>query len=560
MSLRSPAAGLLFALTLLASPSKAQTIFVDAVLLTGENDGSSWEDAYRGSSGLQKALNTVAPGQRIFVANGIYYPSQTMSRDASFIVPPGVEVYGGFFGGEMAPEGRPPSPLADTILSGDLLRDDSDGGYTDNSLHVVRALHAGPDTLLDRFVICGGNANGVSGQQDRGGGLLSLESSLTIRDCRFIENAASFGGAALAVDGTSPRIEGCAFATNSSSGLGGAALLLGARDTLFFRCSFQENEARQGGGLAVLESVGVRIIDSSFDANVATGELGGGALSVSDLSLLDVVNCTITDNSAMMTVPAGISVADQLSDVRVTNTILWKNTGRGGAQGSANQISLNADVTYSIVQGGRAGVGNLGSDPKFFSNTQFLTLASPAIDAADSEALPAFAQVGTPIVDRLVDLPSIPDTGVGSSRFLDIGSREFQLFTLSGTAGCAGQVNSTGVPALLTGSGSQDLSKNQVILAVGELPPNQAGLLLMSQTRAFVPVSDGVLCLGGTVVRFVDDDLSTGELGGVVFPLNVRELPGRLLFQVGETWNFQLWYRDLGGSSNFSNSLAYTWF
>lgn len=40
----------------------ATTVYVDAALQTGNNDGTSWEDAYRGCAGLQTALDNVVNG------------------------------------------------------------------------------------------------------------------------------------------------------------------------------------------------------------------------------------------------------------------------------------------------------------------------------------------------------------------------------------------------------------------------------------------------------------------------------------------------------------------
>ena len=47
----------------------------------------------------------------------------------------------------------------------------------------------------------------------------------------------------------------------------------------------------------------------------------------------------------------------------IVNTILWDNEGPGGAQGAANQVSPGANVTYSVIEGGAAGAGNLSTMP-----------------------------------------------------------------------------------------------------------------------------------------------------------------------------------------------------
>lgn len=80
----------------------------------------------------------------------------------------------------------------------------------------------------------------------------------------------------------------------------------------------------------------------------------------------------------------------------ITNSILWGNT--------PDQISGSATITYSDVQGGWAGTGNLDLDPLLgpladnggFTFTHALYPGSPAIDAGDPANCPATDQRGFP--------------------------------------------------------------------------------------------------------------------------------------------------------------------
>ena len=56
------------------------------------------------------------------------------------------------------------------------------------------------------------------------------------------------------------------------------------------------------------------------------------------------------------------------------------------------------------------------------------------------------------------------------------------------------------------------------------------------------------------IVRFAGHPLDTGS-GEVVFSPDLAALPGGVVIQPGETWSFQLWFRD-GASSNTSDGLA----
>src|SRR5262245_5177688 len=87
----------------LAGPAAAGTLFVDASAAPGGN-GSSWSSAFRD---LQSALALAAPGDQIWVADGRYRPSPSDPL-ASFVLPDGVAVYGGFAGGESSLAQRDP--------------------------------------------------------------------------------------------------------------------------------------------------------------------------------------------------------------------------------------------------------------------------------------------------------------------------------------------------------------------------------------------------------------------------------------------------------------------
>jgi hypothetical protein len=69
---------------------------------TGANTGTSWQDAY---TDLQSALAVAQANHEIWIATGIYRPSSNLSdlelaRKISFVIPNGVELYGGFVGEE----------------------------------------------------------------------------------------------------------------------------------------------------------------------------------------------------------------------------------------------------------------------------------------------------------------------------------------------------------------------------------------------------------------------------------------------------------------------------
>ena len=85
----------------------------------------------------------------------------------------------------------------------------------------------------------------------------------------------------------------------------------------------------------------------------------------------------------------------------------------------------------------------------------------------------------------------------------------------------------------------------------------------MSQNSDFVPFfsgSQGNLCLGSPIRRFVNDVLDSGTEGEVSTTLDFDDLPGNVEFQPGERWFFQYWYRDMnpGSTSNTTPGVSVT--
>ena len=128
------------------------TIYVDSTA-EGDQDGSSWEDAFMD---LQDALAIAEDGDEVWVAAGVYTPGE--NRALSFQIGSGVKVYGGFPVGGSEFSSRD-HQLNQTILSGDI---GTPINTADNSFHVVSMIGTSDTTILDGFTITDGNANGSS--------------------------------------------------------------------------------------------------------------------------------------------------------------------------------------------------------------------------------------------------------------------------------------------------------------------------------------------------------------------------------------------------------------
>ena len=135
----------------------------------------------------------------------------------------------------------------------------------------------------------------------------------------------------------------------------------------------------------------------------------------------------------------------------------------------------------------------------------------------------------------------------------------------AGAEYCASTVNSSGSAARTAAAGDPTLSAASLTLATVGMPPNTLGFYFMSRTAGFVPGfggSQGNLCVGGTLFRLDQFIVSADAAGRTSLPLAFGQLPPGAAFAVGERWNFQLWFRDLVGgtqTSDTSSAVGVVW-
>ncbi|MHC4615033.1 MAG: right-handed parallel beta-helix repeat-containing protein, partial [Planctomycetota bacterium] len=267
-----------------------------------------------------------------------------------------------------------------------------------------------------------------------GGGMRVSGSTGTQRvvsDCTFDLNTAGSSGAGLHVSfaGTSTTVSHCTFTGNVSPN--GAGVDVDASDPTIRHCTFIGNEAIIGGGMNNNVTSSPTVTNCLFVGNEAgflsagTGDFGhGGAISNAPGSFTTVTNCTFKGNSCLF--PGG-AVYNYDTGPTVTNCILWDNF--------PDQIAHNAgvpDVTYSDIEGGFAGTGNIDMDPLFADADGRLSAGSPAIDAGNNAA-PGLVGITTDldVEDRFVDDPDTPDCQqdpgtCGDPPVVDMGAYELQ--------------------------------------------------------------------------------------------------------------------------------------
>ncbi|MHC4086734.1 MAG: right-handed parallel beta-helix repeat-containing protein, partial [Planctomycetota bacterium] len=394
----------------LSVPAAGRTIYVDP---NGSADFTS----------IQAAIDDpfTFDGNEIEVAPGTY-------NEAINFLGKAIRLY--------SSDANDPNIVAATIIDGT--------GY----YHVVQCVSSeGPNTILEGFTITGGNANGT-GTNSRGGGMYCENSSPTVANCNFIGNFAVDGGGMFNYD-SDPNVTGCTFISNSANNGGGMRNYIDSSPTVT-NCTFSNNSAGSyGGGMlndidscptlinciftgntAITSGGGMHnstrsdpnVTNCVFSDNSAIGGHGGGMMNYS-YSDPNVLNCTFSGNSAGSD-GGGIYNLTHCAPT-LTNCILWSNTA--AAYGQTN----GGIVTYSDIQGGWGGTGNIDEDPLFVNadnNDLRLRACSPCVDAGNNAA-------ASPDVndlagnDRFVDDVGIVDTGLGTAPIVDMGAYERQFST-----------------------------------------------------------------------------------------------------------------------------------
>ncbi|GEM_PF-337411 len=128
----------------------------------------------------------------------------------------------------------------------------------------------------------------------------------------------------------------------------------------------------------------------------------------------------------------------------------------------------------------------------------------------------------------------------------------------------AGCENSTGVGGLLSSFGSDSVSNDDLVLVGSQLPANVNGLWLMSQNTTQVVLGAGLRCVNSTIYRLGAFNSGSGGVATygpeIVYITCNSSLPAAACIQVGQTWHFQAWYRNVtgpcGAVTNITNLLS----
>ncbi|MCD4654605.1 right-handed parallel beta-helix repeat-containing protein [bacterium] len=198
-----------------------------------------------------------------------------------------------------------------------------------------------------------------TGSNTNGAGIMCLYSSPLIRNCIIMNCYAYNNGGGIGLEFSDAEITDCLIISNLTKHDGGGIHIF-TGNPIIHNCIVSTNIAEDdGGGILIYSGNDIPCIYNCLITDNTSHSYGGGIDHHGGFAR--IINCNIVGNHSV-SYGGGISVRyDCYPEIR--NCIIWANT----PSSVKNFFGGHASVTYCNLSDSFPGVGNLNSDPLFYS-------------------------------------------------------------------------------------------------------------------------------------------------------------------------------------------------
>ena len=258
-----------------------------------------------------------------------------------------------------------------------------------------------------------GNSSVIVG----GGGIYCQVSDPSLKDVTIIGNSGANGGG-IYCDYSDPVLQNVTIKDNltvpdnpGTLHVGGGIFCYNSSPILQDVTILNNTAIADGGGIYCHENSRPSLQNVTISGNTATND--GGGIYCYELCNPSLQNLVISGNAAIGGTGGGIY---STGTPTLINSILWNN--------SPDEVSGFVAVSYSDIEGGWSGTGNIDRDPLFVDNFH-LQPHSPCIDAGDpdpqyDDADGTIADMGAYYYDQILNpIPPLANFTADSTSAID---------------------------------------------------------------------------------------------------------------------------------------------
>jgi len=196
----------------------------------------------------------------------------------------------------------------------------------------------------------------------------------------------SYSGGGISITSSSPTLDDLIIENNTTLSDGGGIDIIQDNTSTISNIIVRNNEASWGGGIYLHGDVSYNNSPVIYNVEISNNHAGtnAGGLYVRDGATPTLYNLTIYGNSTNGA-GGGLLTWYGTSVAEIKNSIVYSNTPTNVENHSGGSVN----ATYSNIQGGWSGTGNIDADPLFVdpdNGDYTLQSSSPCIDAGDPES------------------------------------------------------------------------------------------------------------------------------------------------------------------------------